>query len=212
MIKENATSLHATALDAAAFLSLWLRNPRSIGAVAPSSDRLANAIADQVAFDRPGVVVELGGGTGNITRALLARTADSADIVVIEREPSLCARLTERFPGVRVICGNAGDLRALLTDAGIGPVKAIVSGLPLLSLSRVTCRQILEEAFAVIREDGVFVQFTYGLLCPVRSSQVSTDGVIGHRVGWVLRNIPPATLWSYSCAAQAASDRSSAPA
>jgi len=199
---EAVRPFRVTALDAVSFLSLWLRKPRSIGAVAPSSDRLADAIADQVAFDRPGVVVELGGGTGSITRALLARATNPADIVVIEREPSLCTRLLDRFPGVRVICGNARDLRKLLAEAGIGPVKTVVSGLPLLSLSRVTGRRIIEESFAVLGEEGVFVQFTYGLLSPVRSLHARREGIVGRRTGWVMRNLPPATLWCYRRARQ----------
>jgi len=197
MILEAIRPRVDAALDAMLFQLLWLRNPLSIGAVAPSSDYLARAIANQVALDCPGVVVELGGGTGSITRALLTRVADPADLVVIEREPMLCTRLITRFPGIRVICGNARDLRKLLTEAGIGPVRAVVSSLPLLSLSHSTRRQVLEEAFTVLAREGVFVQFTYGVLSPVGSSHARKAGIIGRRTGWVLRNLPPATIWRY---------------
>jgi phosphatidylethanolamine/phosphatidyl-N-methylethanolamine N-methyltransferase len=169
-----------------------------MGAIVPSSERLAKAIAREVDFRRPGVIVELGGGTGSITRALVERAGPGNEIVVIEREASLCHRLAARFPGIRVICGDAEDLQGLLAEAGIGPVGAIVSGLPLLSISRRSRDRIIRQSFAVLGGDGVFVQFTYGLTSPVRRPTAILTGIVACRAGWVLRNLPPATLWRYS--------------
>jgi len=194
---ESVEARHVPVLDALKFLGLWFRRPRSMGAIVPSSGQLAKAIARQVDFDRPGVIVELGGGTGSITRALAERAAAGDEIVVVEREASLSAGLAARFPGIRVICGDAEDLHELLTAAGIGPVKAIVSGLPLLSISRRSRERIIRQCFAVLARDGVFLQFTYGLTCPVRRSAATRARITGCRAGWVLRNLPPATLWRY---------------
>lgn len=184
-------------LGALKFFGLWLRRPRSIGAIAPSSRRLAAAIADEVDFAAPGVVVELGGGTGSITRALIARAAHPDDVVVVEREASLCERLTARFPGVRVIHGDARALKPLLAAHGIGPVKAIVSGLPLRSLSDPCREAIIGAAFSVLAPGGVFVQFTYGLAEPVRTALAGRIGLVGRRSRWVIGNLPPAALWRY---------------
>jgi phosphatidylethanolamine/phosphatidyl-N-methylethanolamine N-methyltransferase len=188
---------HVSVLEALNFLTLWFRRPRSIGAITPSSRRLAAAIAREVEFFGAGVIVELGGGTGSITRALVERAADTTEIVVIEREPSLCTLLAARFPGIRVLQGDAEDLGALLSEAGVGPVKAVVSGLPLLSLPRDICRRIVRESFAALAEGGVFVQFTYGIASPIRPSHARRAGIAGRRTGWVLRNLPPASLWCY---------------
>lgn len=182
---------------AISFFGLWMRHPRSIGAVAPSSEVLARAMVRDIDFVRPGVVVELGGGTGSITRALVERAANPADVVVIEREASLAARLARRFPETRVVCGDARDLPRLLRGIGAGPVKAVVSSLPLLSLPPRTRYGILRQAMAVLEPDGVLLQFTYGLAAPVGAQTAERIGIEGERSGYVIRNLPPASLWRY---------------
>lgn len=179
------------------FLKVWLRNPAKVGAVLPSSRGLAAAMAREIDPADPGVVLELGGGTGSITSALLDSGVPAEDIVVIEREASFCERLSERFPRVRVICGDAGRLRRLLRDAGVGPVKAAVSGLPLLSLPKRLQRLIVAQTFAVLAETGVLVQFTYGPASPVSRSIANDLGLVGTRSSWILENFPPAFVWTY---------------
>src|SRR5256885_912965 len=58
--------------DSRLLLKLWLKNPMKIGAVAASSPELANAMARHIPRQGEGYVVELGGGTGPVTRAILA--------------------------------------------------------------------------------------------------------------------------------------------
>ena len=53
------------------FFGLWLQKPLQIAAAAPSGSRLADAIARCVEFDRSGTILELGAGTGSLTRGLL---------------------------------------------------------------------------------------------------------------------------------------------
>lgn len=179
------------------FLRLWLQRPASLGAVMPSSKSLAAAMAAEIDPAAPGAVVELGGGTGNITAALLASGIDPKDIVVIEQEAALCRVLATRFPQIRVICGDATRLRGLLRRSGVGPVKAVVSGLPLLSIPKRAERLIIAQAFSVLAEDGVFVQFTYGPRPPVSRSIASGLDIVGDRSNWVLDNLPPAAVWQY---------------
>ena len=180
------------------FWKAWLRRPARLGAVAPSSKSLATAMAGEIDPDEDGVVVELGGGTGSITAALLKTGLRPADLVVIEREPALCDVITRRFPGITVICGDARNLALLLRRAGIERVKAVVSGLPLVLMSPEARRGILAQAFAVMPEDeGLFVQFTYSPVSPLSRGTATALGLIGDRAEWVLDNLPPAAVWHY---------------
>lgn len=179
------------------FLRLWLQRPVSLGAVMPSSKSLAAAMAAEIDPTAPGAVVELGGGTGNITAALLQSGIDPKDLVVIEQEAALCRVISTRFPDIRVICGDATKLRRLLREAGIDRVKAVVSGLPLLSIPKKAERLIVAQAFSVLAEDGCFVQFTYGPRPPVSRSIAAGLGIVGDRSHWVLDNLPPAAVWQY---------------
>jgi phosphatidylethanolamine/phosphatidyl-N-methylethanolamine N-methyltransferase len=160
-----------------------MRKPARLGAVVPSGRSLAAAIADEIDAGVPGPVVELGGGTGNITSALLDNGVDPGEVVVIEREPALSDVISSRFPNIRVICGDAGDAKSLL--------------LPLLSMSDRCRRNIVAQSFGVMREEGVFVQFTYGPSAPMPRPLSEELGLIGKRSTWVLENLPPASVWSY---------------
>ncbi|HNB27548.1 MAG TPA: methyltransferase, partial [Alphaproteobacteria bacterium] len=97
---------------------LWLKNPRRIGAVAVSSPELAAAMARQIPRG-PGWVVELGGGTGSVTRAILDSGLARDKLIVVERDPTLHHILQERYPGVRVVLGDAMQLQALLRREGV---------------------------------------------------------------------------------------------
>ncbi len=179
------------------FLSRLASAPRQIGAVAPSSSRLGRAMAAELP-DEYQICVELGGGTGSLTRALLAAGLPRENLIVIERDARLAALLRKRFRGVRVIRGEAQKLTALLRAEGIGPVDAIVSGLPLRSLPRQVGNAIAAESFAALKSGGVFIQFTYWVLPPLPRAAAAKLSIEGVARGHVWRNLPPATVWRYS--------------
>jgi phosphatidylethanolamine/phosphatidyl-N-methylethanolamine N-methyltransferase len=179
------------------FLAAWLRNPLQMGAMVPSSDLLAGAMAEQV--DRSeGLTLELGAGTGAVTGVLLERGLEPGRLVVVEKDPVLAGRLTQRFPAVRVIAGDAGRLRSLVGRAGLEPVGAVVSSLPLLSMRKLTRTRVLAQVFAVLRADGLLVQFTYSPWSPIPESLADVLGVQGRQVARVIWNLPPANVWVYS--------------
>jgi phosphatidylethanolamine/phosphatidyl-N-methylethanolamine N-methyltransferase len=181
--------------DLALFLSRWIRAPLRIGAVAPSSPRLGREMARAIDPHRAEMVVELGGGTGRITRALLDAGVAPDRLVVIEADDKLAALLRVRFPQLRIIQGDARDLRDLLRPLGIEHASAVVSGLPILSMPPETQQRIIGEAFALMGENGTFVQFTYGPVSPVMAR--ARIGLIAEVTGRVWRNFPPASVWRY---------------
>jgi phospholipid N-methyltransferase len=91
------------------FFSKWLKSPLSVASVTPSSTQLAKAMASGLP-DNEGLVIELGGGTGPITHALLEAGVRPDHLVVIERDPHFHRYLQQRFPGINVVCGDALDV------------------------------------------------------------------------------------------------------
>jgi len=172
---------------------LWLKNPRKIGAVAVSSAELAGAMARQVPRG-PGWVVELGGGTGSVTKALLKAGTHPEKLIVVERDPTLHKVLQERYPGVKVLLGDAAKLQPLLKREGIDHVKAIVSSLPLISMKRSLQDRITAQAFMVLEPGAPLIQFTYSLFSPIARRRHGVHGEVGDRV---LQNLPPASVWVY---------------
>lgn len=179
------------------FLAKWLRSPLTVASVVPSSPHLARAMSACLP-DGDGLVIELGGGTGPITQALSQHVRDPRDLVVVERDQHFYEYLHTRFPEHTVICGDAAELASLLTRfAADKPVKAIVSGLPLLSMSSLLQRQILEQAMAVCADQGCFIQFSYGLTSPLKKGIQNDLGLHVRSAGQVWFNVPPARVWVY---------------
>ncbi len=180
-------------LDILLFLRAGLRKPRRLGAVAPSGRALAKLITSEIVADK-GPIIELGAGTGAFTRALLARGVPEAQLVLVEADPHFARLLKNRFPAARVLAVQAQRLRRLDPLQG-HPAGAVISGLPLLSMSRREVLGVLSGAFLRLRRGGAFYQFTYGPRCPVSATILKRLGLRAKRIGWVVTNLPPATVY-----------------
>lgn len=190
--------------DSANFLRSMIEKPRIIGAVSPSWPGLARAMASYVDPSREGAIVELGPGTGPVTKALLARGVPLKRLVLVEYETGFCHLLNERFPGVNIVQGDAYGLKATLAGKLEGPVAAVVSSLPLLVRPERDRIELLHQAFELMGPDGVYIQFTYGLTkSPMPIHAHGAGGAQGGRqyVGKgsapIILNLPPARVWRY---------------
>jgi phosphatidylethanolamine/phosphatidyl-N-methylethanolamine N-methyltransferase len=141
-----------------------------------------------------GLVIELGGGTGTVTQALLDAGLPPERLIVVERDPAFYVLLKKRFPLIKVLRGDAARLRALLAPLGVSSAATVVSSLPLLSMPQLLRQRIVEESFAVLAESGTFIQYTYGAFSPLRRRKSGLKGEIAARV-W--RNFPPAAVWRF---------------
>lgn len=178
------------------FFARWLRQPRKLGIMVPSSRFLARAMARQVDLSRPGVIVELGGGTGAVTTALLESGVSPSRLVVIERDGEMHALLQKKFPGVKVIYGDARMMKNLLEKEGISQVNAVVSSLPMLALKTEDKSKIISQSFEAMGEGGTFIQYTYSMKSSISESDMSGLNTECKFAKLVLFNFPPATLWT----------------
>ncbi len=175
------------------FLRELVNQPKSVGAICASSPNLAARMAARVDLTAGDAwVVELGGGTGVITAALLERGVPAARLVVVEQSARLVAHLRQRFAGVTVLHGDAAELPMLLGQSGCGPrVGHIVSGLPLLSIPAPIRQRILQAGAKVLAPDGRLLQFTYALK---GGSPWQDAGLVCQHRERVLANLPPARI------------------
>ena len=181
--------------DAALFFGLWLQKPLQIAAVCPSSNHLADAMARLVDLDRPGPVLELGAGTGGLTRGLLRVGCTPDRLVVFEREQRLVSVLRREFHGITTITGDALDLEAHLSEAGIEQLSAVVSSLPIKWFSPAAQCAVLQPCFDRLGAGGRFLQLTNAFASPV---DIRRLGISGREAARVWRNLPPAQVWSYT--------------
>ncbi len=202
VLREPAPKRVARLSDEARFFKSFFDHPLQIGALLPSGAALADAMARGVDPTRPGPIVELGPGTGVVTRALLKRGIEPGRLILVEFDPDFCALLGARFPGLRIVQGDAYNLGATLRGRLEAPPAAIVSSLPLLNKPESMRAALLAEAFELMAFDGRFVQFTYGLKSPVPRD---ANGIRAERSPRIWLNFPPARVWIYR---RAPADRS----
>ena len=184
-------------LDEVRFLKNWLDKPLMTGAVAPSSPQLAKLMASHVDPSIPGLVVELGPGTGVVTQALIDRGIAPERIVSIEYNDDFCTLLRQRFPGVHFVHGDAYRLPQAITGL-VGqeahPLCAVVSSLPLFTRPLPERTRLLDDSFSRMPPGAPFIQFSYALVSPVPHGATRFEI---ERTGWVMRNLPPARVWIY---------------
>lgn len=183
-------------MNTSAFIALALTRPQLVGALAPSSRRLARTMAEQVG--EPQALIELGAGTGAVTAALRAAAPD-LPLLAVEMQPDLAAGLQKRFPDIDVACAAAHEV---LEDQAASPeATVLVSSLPFRSLPEplrgTTLRALLDfiEAHPARR----LVQYTYQPRRPFALPAASP-------LRWSLRdvvwgNLPPAGVWVLESAA-----------
>ena len=168
-----------------------IRDPREMGALCPSSSALAEEMAASVpeSFFKSGLFVELGAGTGPVTEALLKHGVPPERLFVVEKSSALAECLERKFPTVRVLCCDAGDLQSLMPEGQ--PVRAVVSSLPFRSIPVEVGRSIMAEIEGILAPGGLFVQFTYALIGDMPLVPASFRKLRSH---FVLYNIPPAKV------------------
>jgi phosphatidylethanolamine/phosphatidyl-N-methylethanolamine N-methyltransferase len=184
----------------ALFLKRWLRRPLAMGAVVPSGRLLGEAMALTTLREiegRDGHVIELGAGTGQVTKALLEAGIPAERLALVERDPELAIFLRRHFRGPQIIEGDAARLPRLLTTHKIDRVAAVVSGLPLLSLPSEVVKGIVHGVFEALPRGGALVQFTYGPAPPVPRDLRETLQLVGARGRRIWRNVPPAVVWTF---------------
>ena len=182
------------ARDAMHFLRAWMAAPLRTGAQLPSGRELAKAMAAAVNPDAPGMVVELGSGTGAITRALVERGIAEERLILIEADPQFCVLLKERYPAARVLSGDAYAAPRMLRELNVGPIAAVVSGLPLLTQKPVKRQRLLLGLLRLGMPGSAFVQFTYFYRSPIPIGTRNIESDASPIVWW---NLWPARVFTY---------------
>src|SRR6476469_10915323 len=118
------------------FLQAFLKNPGKVGAITPSSSDLANELLQGIEPYEDNIVLELGVGTGAITKFLEEIVPNGSSYLGIELDRELVKSLNENYPDMRIICGNAAEAYSIHQKSGLGHVRYVVCCLPFVSLPK----------------------------------------------------------------------------
>lgn len=179
--------------DYGVFFRAWLTMPLRTGANVPSSRALCKAMANAAAPTPQTRIVELGPGTGTVTRALLDAGAREENLTLVELNPEFQILLKKRFPRAEILADDAFAAIRRLAQAETNEISTIVSSLPLTVCSRQQRIALREHGLQAVGPSGRLVQFTYGTASPVPLH----PSMQAHSSRRIWSNIPPAVVWTY---------------
>src|SRR5580704_11549566 len=144
-------------------LRKFVRHGSTIASFVPSSRFLARALIRGIDWDKSQCLVELGAGTGPITKQLVRHARSHTKLIVIEQDRDFCRRLREKFPGtpnLEIVEGDACKLDQILAERGITMCDHVLSGLPTPSMPTPVRETIMTVAQKVLPPHGTFRQLT----------------------------------------------------
>lgn len=180
--------------DELKFFKGWIDKPKAVGAIMPTSSVTSRRMASVIDPNSGLPVLEVGPGTGVVTKAILARGVKPQDLYSVEYSSNFVCHLRRLYPGVNVIEGDAFDLPATLGDKGGMVFDSVVSAVPLLNFPVARRIAYLDDLLERIPAGRPVVQITYGPRSPVPPHR--GNYTVEH-FDFVIRNIPPAHLWIY---------------
>jgi len=92
------------------------RYPLKMGAIWPSSPELTKVMADQVDSQIKGPIIELGSGTGRITKALIEHGIDESRLILIKNQPDFYHDLSMLYPTAQCFCDVLLHFKKLLNE------------------------------------------------------------------------------------------------
>lgn len=184
------------------FFRVMLRNPTSVCAIAPSSRDLARAMTHDLTLKPNEGILELGPGTGALTKEIRRVIPDANSYLGIELEVRFIRLLKQQFPDLRFVHNTVARASEVHGQSGLGPTKAIISGLSVTALPKEVQEQFIENLDRLMTPGCIFRMFQYVHAYPlppaVRFRQQMADLFsYYHRSPMVLKNLPPAFVLTW---------------
>jgi len=195
------------------FLGEFFRSYHTTGAILPSGRWLAAALARFVPGDGAARrVLEVGPGTGAVTRRIAAALGHEDQLDLVELNASFVGCLREALtsdPGLRPVAHRTRVLHCAVEDLPAErSYDVVVSGLPLNNFSAAAVERILGKFAELLRPGGTLSFFEYIAIRHARalvSGRAERERLRGigkamravlarheFRRDWVWPNVPPA--------------------
>lgn len=145
------------------FARNFLRHPKMLGSVIPSSRFLIDEVLKPIDWERARVIIEYGPGVGNFTGELLRRMSPDAMLIVVETNPEFVRFLRESFsdPRLQIVQGSAAEVGQILAQRQRTGADYIISGIPFSTMSAELRESILQTTHAVLDPTGAFLVYQF---------------------------------------------------
>lgn len=171
----------------------FLKHPRMLGSLIPSSRFLVDKVLAPVDWARARVLVEFGPGVGTITSHILKRMHPSARLIVIETNEDFVGYLRETIhdPRLEVVHGSAADIGSLLAARGLPSADYVFSGIPFSTMPEAVRTSIVQSTADAVSHDGAFVVYQFS---PKVRGYLERAFATVH-TGFEALNVPPAQIF-----------------
>lgn len=181
--------------DEIVFLKGMISSPDTVGSIVPTSRTTARCMARQIDLTSDLPVLELGPGTGVITRAILNQGVHPKNLYCVEYSDTFTERLVRIFPDINILNGDAFRLDDVLGDKKDQMFNTIITSMPLLNFPMANRISLINDLLDRLPNGRPIILFSYSATAPVPD-----DGQNFKKksINWVFRNMPPARVWSYT--------------
>ncbi len=176
------------------FFRRFLAHPLRLASILESSPALSRIVAEQLSCGADDYVVELGAGTGPVTRALLAAGVSPDRLIAVEIDAQMAGFLRQGFPGVTVIEDDALGLKQVVRPEALKKIGAVICGVPISLLPAAQQRELVDLMLSLLPPGRPFLAYTHRLTSPLPAEAL---GLTGERRAFTLLNLPPASVWAY---------------
>lgn len=176
------------------FFKRWLADPISMASIIPSSPALRKIVSKNIICGPDEVVVEFGGGTGAITKAILEAGVPANRVYSIEIDKELVDFLQQAYPDIHVVHGDARVVDTLIAPTHVGKVGTVIVGIPMVLLPVKLQGEIVDAIFRILPPGRRFLLYTYCATSPLPMEKL---GLTGKRLAFTPFNFPFASVWAY---------------
>lgn len=178
------------------FIKEFMKERKQVGAVAPSSKHLCKRMCKYIDFEKVKVIVELGPGTGVVTRELISRMNKDTLLFVLETNETFYLELKEEFknlPNVQLYNQSAENIIGVLKENNLteASVDTVVSSLPLTVIPKNIVDKIVINSKKSLKENGQYIQFQYSL----NAKKLLKKTFKNVKINFVPINVPPAFVY-----------------
>jgi phospholipid N-methyltransferase len=145
------------------FFKEFLKNPREVGAISPSSKNLTSAMLRDIDFKKDSIFVEYGPGNGVFTKEIINKKSSNSILIIIELNKDMFNELKNKFESKNIFIYNESveNIQNILKRKNIKKVDYIISGIPFSSIEKNIVENILNNTKKCMHEKSLFITFQY---------------------------------------------------